>query len=223
MLPPDAPSAMSVQPPSTVYQTVLDHASRQDTKTPLRMELRVCRATARHLASLRKSDPSLESGVTTVIRRFDLRELEVAVGDAATGQRMAGLRVCQKLFTYALSADGGTLTVDVHRKELPVSKTFGGAAFVFVFYFRSTGEVVTTQPFLVSSKEPREKEGKAKKAPKRVRGPAPRHPVAGDADEAEQAVNDALARAYGASMGSPSLASGDECAEATEFCLKATT
>lgn len=192
------------QPPATVYQTVLDEKSCQDTKTPLRLCLQLSSAVAAHLAGLRHTDPSLESGITAVIRRFDLRELEVAVGDAGN-QRMLGLRVCPKLFTYSLAPGGQRLFVDVHRKELPVSKTFAGASFVFVFHFPSSGELVVTQPFQVSSKEPRGKDTKAKKAPKRVRGPAPRHPVASDADERERAVNEALAALLGHTAASVSV------------------
>lgn len=183
---------MGVQPPGVVYQTVLEAVgagrARQDTRTPLTMEIALGPA-ARSAFKAHAADPG--AAVFAAIRRFDLAELEVAVSQEDGTMAMLGLRVPQALFTFALSADGGSLLVDVHRKEMPVSKTFGGAAFVFVFHLVPTDEVVVTQAFFVASKEPPARAPRA--APKRVRGPPPRQPTAGAPEGPEVALNARLA------------------------------
>jgi hypothetical protein len=135
------------------------------------------------------------AAVFASIRRFDLAELEVAVSQEDGAMAMMGLRIPQALFAFTLGGDGATLVVDVHRKELPVSKTFGGAAFVFVFHLVPTDEVLVTQAFFVASKEPPAKAPRA--APKRVRGPPPRQPTAGAAEGLEVALNAKLAALAG--------------------------
>ena len=62
----------------------------------------------------------------------------------------------QKTFDVSLSSHNGqaAVVVGVHRKELPVSKSFGQAPFRFVFSisYNDFHEVVVTQQFFVQAR-----------------------------------------------------------------------
>lgn len=150
-----------------VYQTLYNNL-RQDTRSPMVIDVALGPETMRHLTSCQRSG-GLSSGIVGVIRRFDLQCLQIAVGPVGN-QSLTALRLPQLSFSYTL--DHTCLHIAVYRKGLPVSKAHGAAAFVLAFYFVGTGEMVVTRPFLVASKQPAVK--RTKVGPKRHRGPPPR-------------------------------------------------
>lgn len=79
-------------------------------------------------------------------------------------------------------------------QELPVSKSFGGAPFVFVFAASCGGlsQAFVTTRFLVHSKETGDKIGKRTGGVKRGRGPPPCKPYAANAVGPEALLNSLL-------------------------------
>ena len=138
-------SCFSVQPPETVFQTVWNGAS-QDSSTLQYMQVTLCGTTLAYLES--SKDASLRSSIYVGLRRFDGAELEKYNADT---KMMLGLRVSQDAFAFERSK--AVLTLGMHRKELPVSTTFGGAPYVLILLFKALNEVVTSSPFMVVSKE----------------------------------------------------------------------
>lgn len=115
---------------------------------------------------------AIETVVTGTLRRMDGAPIEQYDEDAAAMMTLTLPPLC---FMYSLDATprsvasggagGGVLHVAVHRKYLPVSKSYGNAPFCFVFVLAvppaagggggvPAAEVVVTSPFLSSSKEP---------------------------------------------------------------------
>ncbi len=184
----------STQPPSLVYKTTLTPSRRQDSSTPLRISMLLSEDAASALSRAVRGN-ALSRIVIATIRRFDLSEIEVAVGPAGS-QQVVGLRVPDTAFEYRLDKGHNTLHVDVSRKGLPVSNRCGNYSFVLLFYIPvvSGSCVVTTRPFRVASKQPRH--DRARPAPKRLRGPSPRACVASSAASSRDAlVNTAVALA----------------------------
>jgi hypothetical protein len=145
---------------------------------------------SRHLnAEVAGGNTNLQGAVVCTLRRFDLAELKVAVGEPPA-QRMVGLRPSPLMFMCRLSPDACALTIDVHRKHLPISASFGGAAFVFVVYIPGVSEVVVSSQCRIVSKQPRT--GGIRRPAKRVRGPGQRVFTPDDSVN-ESAMNAALA------------------------------
>ena len=138
-------SYFSRQPPETVYQTVWNGAL-QDSSSLQAMEITLCDGT---LAALDAAgDASLHGSIFVALRRFDGVEIEKYNADLKT---MLGLRLSQDAFVFDRSER--VLRIGMHRKELPVSMTFGGAPYVLVVLFKAVNEAVTSSPFMVVSKE----------------------------------------------------------------------
>jgi hypothetical protein len=143
------------QPPEIVYQAQRNADGALDIVTPLTLCVQLSSKAAAHLAAVKRVDGTLCSGVKATIRRFDLKELEVAAGPIGS-QRMQRIEPCQHhWFTFVLNATGTHLIIRVSRKELPISTAFGGAAIVIVVHFVHAGETVVTSPFRVASKQSR--------------------------------------------------------------------
>lgn len=165
-------SSFETQPPAVVYQTsLLADQGRQDGSTPLLLSLRLADDAAASLTAHLLHAP-LASLVYGAIRRVDLRELERF--DAASG-KMLGVRMSQSIFAFDFRTSSSTLTIQLHRKELPVSTNYGDAPFVLSVLLKPCGEVVVSSPFVVASKEapPRD----PRPPPKRVRAPSARLPT----------------------------------------------
>lgn len=181
------------QPPSIIYQTEV-RDGKQDTSTPCFLSLQLSLDAHAALLAGMRSGRSLSDLIHGALRRFDLTELMVYNEDEG---ELLGLRLPQKCFEYKLSAVPSVpvVHVKVHRKELPVSKSFGGAPFVFVFGVLAAPhhEVFVTSKFCIASKE-------SSTAPKRTqpakRGPPPCKPFAAPAEGKEALINAML---YGTS------------------------
>lgn len=182
-------STMEKEPPQTIYQTHL-RGSFQDSSTPSHLVIRLSDAALETVTAAARRGVSVDECIFGAIRRFDYKELEIL---DETSMTMLGLRLPQATFAFDFRPSAGTIEVLVHRKELPVSKSFGGAPFVFVFYLPNVGEgggeIVVTRSFVVASKEPNERARQPRPAPKRVRGPPPRRPFASAPTEEEAAIN----------------------------------
>lgn len=181
-------SSIELQPPAVVYQTKLTDdgtgSMAQDSSTPLKLIIRLSDPARLAFSKLRKEGKEIDTLVHGAIRRVDLAELESY--DATSG-RMLGLRLSQKSFSYDFRPASGELCVFVHRKELPVSTSFGDAPMVFVFFLSPVSEMVVTSAFTIASKE---RAGKCERpVPKRIRGPPPRRPFAAPAHGVEAEIN----------------------------------
>jgi hypothetical protein len=192
-------SFVLTQPPPMVYQTELGPTGNQDCSTPLHLQLQLGAEALVSMQAAKSCGSSYRKAVSVVIRRFDFKEVEVAVHVGWSGGRrvaagrdsvvMKGLRLTSMMFDYELQ-DNGVLNVYVHRKELPVSNCYGGSPFVLIFYFPlvPAEPLVVTNSFVVASKRPPAVRG-SKRQPKRIRGPSPRQPLAADAAGVEAEVN----------------------------------
>ena len=208
-------SCMLLQPPSSIFQTTNDNG-QQDSSTPAVMKLQlspnVLTAVAARLAGAgpgpgkrRRAGASsaasgggggggsggaktpLQEAVYVALRRFDGSELLMFSEEHGC---MMGLRVPQRTFKFDLSLADGVLTVRIARKELPVSKSFGGCPFVFVCTLKGAKdtEVVVTKPFKINSKQPKV----ARKVAKKPRPPPPCRPFCAPASGPELYLNTVL-------------------------------
>jgi len=155
-------STIIMHPPEIVYQSSLVEG-HLDSTTPLSIQILLS-----DVASFALSGGTLPMLVVPYIRRFDGADLEVAVQNGDT-YAMHIISLSARMFTYNLK--GNTLEIAVARRELPVSKSFGNAPFVFVFHIVPTDELLTTSQFIVASKEraPKPQRG----SPKRIRDQRP--------------------------------------------------
>ena len=162
-------SSMVSAVPGIIYQTIRVNG-RQDTSSRLILMIRLSDAASEEF---RKTHPTPEKFVDEtatlirpIIHRFDGAPLEIAIEFEGIIE-MRYLSVSPHMFEYSLN--GSTLTVGILRKEMPLSKAFGGAPFVFGFHIIPTDEMLVTDRFFSASKEPPAKPPKT--APKRIRGP----------------------------------------------------
>ncbi len=172
---------MIVQPPNPVYQTVLRNG-RQDTHTPFVVKFSVSHPDAvKEVVRAGRGAVAWDKVIFGSVRRFDGVSLQVAsVGLKETA--MVALRTPQNLFSFSLvsctrTRSCATISVNVYRKNLPVSHLFAGAPFVLVFHVLPTDGIITTTPFIVLSKQPCSKGTAVRGPPKRYRAPPPRRLV----------------------------------------------
>lgn len=154
-------AAWILDAPEVVYQTNISVDGTQDSATPLLLKA--------HFSSFDLIGASFAGAV----RRFD--GAEISDYDEAS-HTMQGLRM-PTAFKFATVGD--ELTVEVHRKFMPVSKSHGNAPFVIVIVACAASgesEVLVTSPFLSCSKQTQ-----ADRAPrgqaKRLRGRPSAKPV----------------------------------------------
>lgn len=195
-----AESSIMDQPPDVIYQTrIVD--GKQDSSSLEKLSLSLSDAAAAAVDKHVRAGGSAGDLVHGAIRRFDLTELSAFDDKTHT---MQGVRLPQQTFVFDFHASTSVLVISVHRKELPVSRSFGEAPFVFVFFVKPTEEVVVTSRFIIASKQPPQAKA-PKPAPKRVRKPPPRRPTMGPAQDAEAVIN-ALLVGPGAGSGAPTIA-----------------
>lgn len=175
---PQVQSVLDVHPPAVLYQTK-SNGGKQESAHPGELSIRLSPNAKKAVMK----PGALRSRVHVAMRRYDGRELEVYLDG-----EMVGLRIPQR--TYELVLEGDLLHVRVHRKELPVSKTFGNAPFVFCVYIdgASYPELLVSECFRVQSKQPKTTAA-AKPPPKRVRPPPPCRPFPAVATGCEAIVN----------------------------------
>lgn len=178
-------STFEVDVPATLYQTRLTPDGRQDSSSLQKLMLALSSESAAALSAAVAGGADVSTLVHGAVRRFDMTELQQY--DAATGT-MLGLRLPAAVFEYDLQ--GARLSIGIHRKELPVSRSYGDSPLAFVFIILPTNEVVVTSPVIIGSKQPSSTAPRA--APKRPRPPPPTRPVVAPAAGTEAVINDLL-------------------------------
>lgn len=188
-------SSIISEVPDIIYQTTMVNG-RQNTSSRLILVIRLSDVASEEF---RKTHPTSEKFVDDTaalirpaIHRFDGAPLEIALEFDGIIE-MSYLSVSPHMFEYSLN--GNTLTVCILRKEIPLSKAFGGAPFVFGFHIISTDEMLVTGKFFSASKEPPAKP--PKNAPKRIRGPPPAAPQYLPLDANSSAITDRIKVALG--------------------------
>ena len=177
-------SFFCIQPPSTVFQTLVLPDGRQDGASLQLIAIQLSAPALTAMSEAAADDPASSLAFVT-LRRCDWREVE---SYDKTTCRMQGLRMAQANFVFALQPESATLRIHMHRKELPVSTSFGGAPFVLAVLLKPVGEVVVSTPFFVASKSsaaPKPTRG----PPKRLRTPSDKIPTFSAAAGDEDTVN----------------------------------
>eukprot|EP01138_Halocafeteria_seosinensis_P003436 gb/GECG01003512.1/.p1 GENE.gb/GECG01003512.1/~~gb/GECG01003512.1/.p1 ORF type:complete len:349 (+),score=64.10 gb/GECG01003512.1/:1-1047(+) len=172
-----------------VYNYQRDEQDKLDSSSLLKIKIALAQDAMDGMKGISAKD-GLHSVVRGKLLRFDGAQIPLYDKEE---KKIKMLQVPDEIFSYDLDSGNDTLTVQIHRKYLPISKNFGDVPFRFAFYISLTGEVVCTNSFEILSKEPSQQEklkAQQKKPPIRKRGPSPKEPRAGDAAREDNLVSD---------------------------------
>lgn len=144
----------ATQPPALVYKAPLTPTLHQ-AMTALTLMVKLSEAATRALVTAAAKSMGLSLVVSCVVRRFDLADIEVAVGPVGA-QTVVTITTPPEACKYSLDITTGVLTIDVKRTCLPVTNRCGNASFVLVVHMPCVMEdVLVSRPFRVASKQPK--------------------------------------------------------------------
>lgn len=137
-----------LQPPEVVYQVERDRKGSVLHK--LTLVVKPSPALSKYLASVPTDE--LKSAITVAVRRFDHKELELAVKSDDGEYTMLGFRLSVAMMVFEWVKKSRELKIALRQDELPLSRSFGDAPFVFVIHFPAVDEILVSRVFHVLSK-----------------------------------------------------------------------